>query len=152
MDMIVLRRLSAGQVHIDEGTQAIVLAEIAACIFVSRCPVAYVCDGLKADEGCLSSVGPEPQRLLRCSDCAGAAAVIMHDNLWLFAIGAEAGLDEIHLCLDHGEIILRAALKDETCTEGCEIRNSGNVEEDVFGKHIGESRKDLLRSPTLPLK
>src|SRR5262249_55380264 len=36
--------------------------------------------------------------------------------------------------------------------EGCEVRNAGDVEEDVLRKHVREAREDLFRAPALALE
>src|ERR1700730_12867232 len=116
--MIVFRGLSTGYVDVDEGTQAIVLAEVAARVFVARCAIANVRDGFEADKCGLASIVPKAVCLLGRANSPGFTAVLMDDNLRLFAVGAEAGLDEVDLRFDHGEIILRSALQNKARTEG----------------------------------
>jgi hypothetical protein len=43
--------------------------------------------------------------------------VLVHDNLRLFAVGAEAGLDEINFGLYNRKVVLRAALQDKAGAE-----------------------------------
>ena len=133
MNVIVFCGLAACDVDIDEGAQAVVLAEVAARVFVASGAVSNVGYGFESNEGCLLAVRPEPQSFLRCADGSGFAAVFVHDDLGLFAVGAEAGFDEVDFGFDDGEIVLRAALKDEACTERCKVRNAGYVEKDVLG-------------------
>src|SRR5437879_6882471 len=45
--------------NVDEGSQAIVLAEVATCIFVTRRAVLDLADGVKPDEGRLLPVAPQ---------------------------------------------------------------------------------------------
>src|SRR5260370_27186120 len=116
--VMVFLSLSTGYIDVDEGTQAIVLAEIAARVFVARCAIAYVRDGVETNKRGLASVVPKAVRLLGCADCAGFTAVLMHDDLRLFAVGAEAGLDEVDLRFDHCEIVLCTTLEDKARTEG----------------------------------
>src|SRR5437879_2646655 len=152
MGVIVFRSFSTSYIDVDEGTQAIVLAEVAARVFVARSAIADVRDGFETNKRGLPSIVPKAVRLLGCADCAGFTAVLMHDNLRLFAVSAEAGLDEVHLGFDHGEIVLRATLKDKARTEGGQIRNTGNVEEDILREHVCEARENLFRPPALALK
>src|SRR5260370_7614310 len=114
---MVFLSLSTGFIDVDEGTQAIVLAEIAARVFVARCAIAYVRDGVETNKRGLASVVPKAVRLLGCADCAGFTAVLMHDNFRLFAVSAEAGFDEVHLPFHHSHILLSAALQSKARTE-----------------------------------
>ena len=116
--VIMFRGLSACYIDVDEGTQAIVLAEVAARVFVARRAIADVRNGFQTDKRGLPFIVSEVMRLLSCANCAGFTAVLMHDNLRLSAVSAEAGLDEVHLRFDHGEIVLRATLEDKARTEG----------------------------------
>jgi hypothetical protein len=53
MGMVVVRRvgvLRSAHIHIDEGAQAVVLAEVATRVFVAGCVVSDVGDGFEADE------------------------------------------------------------------------------------------------------
>src|SRR5215467_4753807 len=43
--------LFAVYIDVDKGAQAVVLAEIAACIFVARCAIVDVRNGFKTDKG-----------------------------------------------------------------------------------------------------
>ena len=97
-----------------------------------------------ADEGRLLAVGPEAQCFLRGADCTGFTAVLVDDDLGHFAVGAEAGFDEIDFGFHHGHVVLRAALEDEARAERGEIGNAGDVEEDVLREHIGEAGKDFF--------
>src|SRR3981081_2904379 len=147
MGVIVFQGSSTGYIDVDEGTQAIVLAEVAARVFVARRSITDVRDGFQTDERAPPPIVPKAGRPLSWANCAGFAAVLMHDNLRLFAVSAEAGLNEVALSFDHSEIVLCAALEDKARTEGGQIRNTGNVEEDVFREHVSEARENLLRSP-----
>ena len=82
--------------------------------------------------------------LLRRADRSGFAAVLVDDDLRLFAVGAEAGFDEVHFGLHHGEIVLRAALQDEARAERGEIRDAGDIEEDILR---AARRRDRRESP-----
>src|SRR5438270_1153248 len=152
LGVILVHGFSAGYVDVDESAQAIVLAKIAARVFVARCPIANVRDSFEANKRGLASVAPEAVRLLGCSDCAGFAAVFVHYDLRLFAIGSETGLDEINLGFDHGQVVLCAALEDEAAAERGQIRNTGYVEEDVLREHIGETCQNLFGPPALALE
>src|SRR5215469_16569259 len=64
--------VSCASIHIDidEGTQAVVLAEVAACVLIACRAVANVADRVEADEGSLATILPKAQRFLRGSDRA----------------------------------------------------------------------------------
>src|SRR5207244_12751292 len=80
MVVIVFRALVTGYIDVDEGAKTIVLAEVAARIFIACCAIVDVGNGLKADKSSRSSIAPETQRLLSCADCAGFAAVLVNNN------------------------------------------------------------------------
>src|ERR1700743_387971 len=82
--------LSAHHIYIDKGAQAVVLAEIAACIFIASCAITNIGDCFYTDEGGLFSIGPESQSLLCCTDRSGLTAVFVDNDLRLFAVGTEA--------------------------------------------------------------
>src|ERR1700733_13867207 len=71
-------------IHIDKGSQAVVLAEIAASIFVAGGGGADVRDFFEADESGLLSVAPEPQSFLCRADRSRLTAVFMDDDLRFF--------------------------------------------------------------------
>jgi hypothetical protein len=131
-------------IYVDERAQAIVLAEVATSVFVARGVIVDICDRFQANEGRLLAVGPEPQGLLRGSNGSGLAAMLMHNDLGLFAICAEAGFDEVHLCLHHGEIILRAALQDKAGAERSQVRDAGYIKEDILRKYVGQTGENLF--------
>jgi len=87
----VLRALPSSYIDVDEGTQAVVFAEIAACVFISRRVIANVRNGFKTDKRGLPAIAPETDCLLCGADCSGLAAVFMDDNLRLFSVRTEAG-------------------------------------------------------------
>src|SRR5437879_733611 len=150
--MIVFRDLAARHIDVDEGAQAVIFAEVAARVFVARCTIAEVRDGFQTDKRGLPSIVPKAVRLLGCADCAGLTAVLMHDDLRLFAVGSEAGLDEVDLRFDHSEIVLCAALENKAATESGQIWNTRYVEEDVLRENVGEPCENLLGSPALALE
>src|SRR5438477_10741361 len=78
--------------------------------------------------------------------------MLVDNDLGLTARRPEAGANEIHFSLYHGEIILSAALQDESGAERGEIRNAGHVEEDIFGENGRKSRQNFFGAPALPLE
>ena len=95
---------------VDEGTQAIVLAEIAARGFVARRAVFNLANSIQTDESCLLTISPQTQCLLRGANRARFTAVLVHNNFWLLACRAETIANEIYFGLYHGEVILRSSL------------------------------------------
>src|SRR5208283_1746418 len=78
--------------------------------------------------------------------------MLMHNNLRLLSGGAETIADEIDLGLDHGEVILRSTLQDEARAQGREIRDAGDVQENILRQHRCEPGENLLGPPALPLE
>jgi len=99
--------------NVDEGAQAVVLAEVAAGIFVAGGAVFDFADGVESDKGRLAALAPKAEGFLGGADRARFTAVFMDDNFGLFAGGAKAIADEIDLGLDDSEIVLGAALQHE---------------------------------------
>ena len=147
-----LRSFFGCSANVDEGAQAVVLAEMAARIFVARGAVFDLANGIEADEGGLQAVAPQAQRFLRRTDRAGFAAVLVHDDFRLLAGGAEAVADEIHFRFHDGKIVLRSALQDEARAERREIRNAGDVEENILRQHGSKSGENFFRPPALALE
>ncbi len=143
---------SSGHIDIDEGAQAIVLAEIAPGIFIARGAVANVGHSFQPDERRLLAVRPQTQSLLRGANGARFAAVLVHDNLRHFALGAEARLDEIHFRLHHRQVVLGTALQNKARTQRSQVGDTGDVEKNVLWQHIGESGENLFRPPALALE
>ena len=108
--------------------------------------------GVQPDEGGLASVVPKTAGLQRRPDGAGFAAMLVHDDVGLHVLAFEARLDEIHLGLDGRQVVLRAALQQETPADGREVRNLRNVEPDILGQHVAETGHDLFRLPALTLE
>ena len=69
---------------VDEGAQAIVLAEIAAGGFVAGGAVFDFANRIEADEGRALAVAPQAERFLRSANGAGFTAMLVHDNLRQF--------------------------------------------------------------------
>jgi hypothetical protein len=140
--------------HVDERAQAFVGAEPTARLFAARRPIRDAPDSVEADEG-RGAIGPRANhadRLESRADSPCLAGVLVHHDLRLRAGAGEGRADEIDLRFDGRQIPLRAALKDEPRTQTREVRNARDVEEDVLGQHGGETRKDLLARPPLPLE
>ena len=64
----------------------------------------------------------------------------------------EVRVNEVDFRLDRSEVLLRPALQDEARSQLREIRNSGDIEENVLGQNIRQSGEDLFAAPTLPLE
>src|SRR5580765_4099285 len=99
--------------NVDERAETVVLAEVAARIFVARGAVFDFADGLQANKSCLLAIAPQPQRFLRSTDRTRFAAMLVDDDLRLFPGGAETVADEIHFGFHYGEVVLRSALEHE---------------------------------------
>src|SRR5215467_10297954 len=85
--------------NVDERTQAVILAEVAARVFVTRGSVLDLSYRIESDEGRLLAVAPQTQRFLGGADRARLSAVLVHDNFRLLAGGAETVANEIHFSL-----------------------------------------------------
>src|SRR5262249_45169860 len=142
----------ARNLHVDEGAQTFVLTEKTSRVLVSVRVVADLIDLLQPDEARPQSVIPEPDRLNRRAYRARFATVFVHGDARLNVFAFESRFDEIHLRLDGGEVMLRAALQNEVRAERRDVRNLRDVEPDVFRQHGGEARHDLFRLPSLALE
>src|SRR5580658_230042 len=78
--------------------------------------------------------------------------MFMHDDFGLLAGGAEAVANEVDLRFHHGKVMLRSSLQNEARTEGREIRNAGDIKENILRQHSSKARKNLLCPPALALK
>src|ERR1700730_18008118 len=132
MDVIIVLPLSTVDIHIDERTQAIVLTEIAARIFIASGAIANIANRIETDESSLPSLAPQAQGLLCSPNRAGLTAMLMHDNLWLLAVCAETGLDEVHLGFHDRHIVLGATLQYKARTQRSQVRDAGYIEKHVF--------------------
>ena len=138
--------------HVNEGAQAVVLAEIAARVFVARGAVADVLNGIEPDEGGAMTVLVETNGFDRRADCARLAAVFVNDDFRLVPDAVEVRVNEVDFRLHRRQVLLRAALQDEARTQLGEVRNSGDVEEDVLRQNVRQSGEDLFAAPALPLE
>src|ERR1039457_7478221 len=82
-------------IHVDEGAQAIVLAEIAAGIFVAGGAIADLLYRIESNEGSAMAVLVETNDLHACADCARLAAMLVHNNFWIVADAVEVRVNEI---------------------------------------------------------
>ena len=87
-----------------------------------------------------AAVVPQAPGFERGADGAGFAAVLVDDDVGLHVLALEARLDEIHLRLHRGQVVLRAALQQEAPADGREVRNLRNVQPDVLGQHVAQAR------------
>src|ERR1700753_860729 len=131
-------------VHVDKRAQAIVFAEVAARVFVTRSAIADVRDRFQSDEGRLFAIGPEAQGFLRRTNRSGFTTMLVNNDLWFFTVGTEARLNEIDFGLDPSHVVLRPPLQYEARAERGKIRNTGNVEEDVLWEHVCKARKNFF--------
>ena len=138
--------------HVDEGAQAVILAEIAAGILIARSAIADALDRVEPNKCSLVSILVEAHCLHASSNRAGFAAVLVDDDLGFRLIAAEVRFHEVDFSFHRREILLRAALQDEALAELCQIGNAGNVQKDVLRQHRCEAGEDLLGRPSLPLE
>src|SRR5262245_10687951 len=141
----------ARNLHVDEGAQAFVLAEVTPRVLVAVSVVADLLDIVQSDEARLPPVIPEPDGFDGRANRARFAAVLVDGDARL-VLAFEARLDEIDLRLDRGEIVLCAALQNEVRPERRDVRTLRDVEPDVFRQHRREARHNLFRLPSLPLE
>jgi hypothetical protein len=152
-DRQVCRRFRfTGGVHVDERTQAVVLAEVAARVLVARRAVLDIAHRIEPDEGGLAAVAPQTQRLDARPNGARLPAVFVHDDLGRAVRRAETRTDEVHFRLHHRHIVLRSALQYEARSEVGQVRDARDVEEHVLREHRRETRQDLVGAPSLPLE
>src|SRR5580704_419793 len=137
---------------VNEGSQAVVLAEMATGIFVARGAVFDFTDRIESDERGLLAVAPQTQGFLRSTDGARFAAMLVADDLRLLARGPETVADEIDLGFHDREVVLRSSLQNEAGAESGQVGNAGNIEEHVLGKDGGESGEDFFGTPALALE
>src|SRR5690242_4067473 len=137
---------------VDEGAQALVLAEVATRRFVARGLVLDVLAGFETDEGAHAAVVPETSGFERGADRACLAAVLMHDDVGLNVLALEAALDEVDLRLHGGQVVLCAALEQEALADRREVRNLRHVQPDILRQHVAQAGHDFFRLPTLALK
>ena len=78
--------------------------------------------------------------------------MLVNDDFGPLARGPETRVDEVHLGFHNSEVILRAALQDEARTEIGQVRDAGDIEENVLREDRGEPGKDLLGAPALALE
>src|ERR1700747_1504380 len=78
VDLILTETLATGYIYVDEGSQAIVLAEVATCIFITRSAITNVCHCVEPDKCRLFAIAPKAQCLLRRSDRSGFTTVLVH--------------------------------------------------------------------------
>src|ERR1700693_5861469 len=83
--------VTASYVDIDKSSPAVVLAEIAAGVFIAGRAVANRFDGIQTDEGGLFSVLPKPACFNSGPNGARFTAVFVNNDLRLFAGRPKAG-------------------------------------------------------------
>src|SRR5579862_979615 len=101
---------------VDKGAQAIVLAEVAARIFVAGGPVFDFSNRLEPDERGARAIAPQAQGFCARANCAGFPAMFVNEDVGLLASSAKTAANEIHFGLHHSEIVLRAALENKPRT------------------------------------
>ncbi len=111
---VVVRRGRA-RLDVDEGPQALVLAEVAARLLAPGGAEGDAGDGLQPNERRLHAhLGDQPVGFEGATDGPRLAAVLVHDDLGDHAGAHEARLDEVDLRFHRGKIVLGAALEDES--------------------------------------
>src|ERR1019366_1358213 len=148
---LIIQRNQVG-LDVDEGAQALVLAEIAARGLFPRGLVLDVGAGVETDEAADAAVIPEASGFECGADGPGFATMLVHNHVGRRVLALEARFDEIHLRFHGGQVVLRAALQQEARADGGEIGNLRNVQPDVLGQHVAEARHDLFGLPALPLE
>src|ERR1700733_10613361 len=78
--------------------------------------------------------------------------MLVNDNFRLLAGGAEAVADEFEFGLQDREIIFRSTLQHKARAKRREVRNSGDVKENILRKHGGEAGENFFRAPSLALE
>src|SRR5262249_34834395 len=96
--------------------------------------------GIDADERRAAAALDDAHRLHRSADRAGLARVRVNEHLAV----RDALLDVIDLRFDGGEVVLRAALKNELATERRETRDLNDVLPNVLRQDLRETREHLL--------
>ena len=76
----------------------------------------------------------------------------MDDNFRFTTGRPETVADEIHFRFDHRNVVLRSPLQDKPSSQGSQIWNTRDIEEDVLWQHRSQSSQNLLSAPALPLK
>ncbi len=140
------------RLHIDEGTQALVLAEVATGGLFAGGLVLDVGARFEADKAAYPSVVPETAGFERGSDGSGFAAMLVNNDVGLGFLALKARLDEIDLGFDGGEVVLGATLEEEAAADGGEIGDLRDVEPNVLGQHVAETSHDLFGLPALTLE
>ena len=98
------------------------------------------------------SVAPQADGFDAGADRSRFAAVLVDDNLRFFPREAEVGAQEIHLRLDGGKIVLRAALQNEPRAQCSEAWHLGDIQENIPGQHRRQAGQDFFRPPALALE
>src|SRR5580658_7940290 len=138
--------------YIDKGAQTIVLAEMAARLFVASRTVFDLSHGIESDKRGLQPVAPQAERLNGSTDGPRLAAEFVNNNFRLPSRRAEAVVDEVDFRLYYRHVVLRPTLQDETRTQRRKIGNTGHVEKHVLRKHGRQASEDFLRAPALTLE
>src|SRR3954451_10523074 len=81
---------SIGRVYVNECAQAVILAEIAACLLIACGPILNIPNSIETDEAGLKTVLPEAHGFDSGPDSSGFSAVLVDDDLGPFVGGAEA--------------------------------------------------------------
>src|ERR1035438_1174449 len=129
-------------IHVDEGAQAVVLAEIAAGIFIPRGAISDLLYRIESDEGSAMAVLVEANDLHARSDCARLAAVLVHDDFGFVVNAVEVRTDKIDLGFHRSQVLLCPTLQNEARSQLREVRNAGDIEEDIFRQDVRQSGED----------
>src|ERR1017187_1819273 len=101
---LIVQRNQVG-FNVDEGAQALVLAEITARGLFAGGLVLYVGAGVETDEGADAAVVPEASGLERGANGSGFAAMLVHNHVGGRVLALEARFDEVHLGFHGGQVV-----------------------------------------------
>ena len=121
-------------------------------VFAARRAIRDLANGIQADEGGEMAVAPTANRFDARANRSRFAAVLVNNNFRLDPQGVEVGAQEVHLRLDRSEIVLRAALQNEPCSQGRQAWHLGDIQENIPRQHRRQAGQDFFRPPALALE
>ena len=138
--------------HVDEGAQAVVLAEVAARLFTAGGAIADLHHRIDADERCAMAVLVKANGFDARADRARLAAMLVHDDFGTVIDAVEVRANEVDFRLHRRQVLLRSALQDEARAQLGQVRNRRDVQEDVLRQHRRQSGENLFAAPALALE
>ena len=100
----------------------------------------------------MSAFGVQAMRFHGATNRTSLTTELVHDNFRPLRHAGETTLDEVDLCFDCRQVVLRAALQHESPTQLRQVGNLRHVEPDILRQHIAECGHDLVGRPSLTLK